>query len=173
MYFIFVINRIISLLLTLTTTFLEAMAPTHDPSDAAQVENLILDRSQDDSYSFKLSKAIERMLPLPQQRPLELREGQRCIIDHKKPINFQAALAYMVGNTAPKPCNKCQTGSAVFKQCVAVRGEMMGSCSNCYYGGEGSGCTLRPRKFHPSISYFVFADSFDGELSGVPRSKGS
>lgn len=171
MYFIVVINRIISLLLT--TTFLEAMAPTYDPSVASQVQNLIYDRSQDDSYSFKLSKAIERMLPLPQQRPLELRKGQSCIIDHKKSINFQAALAYVVGNQAPTPCHKCQSQSAVFVRCVAVRGEMKGSCSNCYYGGEGSGCTLRPRKFHPSISYFVFADSFNGELSGAPRGKGS
>ena len=120
--------------------------PPHylDVRDAAAVENDIYDRNLDNSYQFKLNSVVKRMYTYPRIRPIELKKNKSCNIRHKNPQNFTAALAYTVGNVEPQACQRCCDGKGPFKQCVTFENEMMGACSNCYYGRESKYCSLRP-----------------------------
>lgn len=120
--------------------------PLHDldVTDAAAIENDIYDRNLDNSYQFKLSSVVKRMYTYPRIRPIEIKKNKACKIRHKNPHNFTAALAYMVGNVERQACDRCRQGRGPFKQCVKFENEMLGACSNCYYGREGKYCTLRP-----------------------------
>lgn len=115
--------------------------------DAAAIQTQIYDRTQDGSYHFTLNQSVLQMLTLPTLRQLQLNPGKDCKIRHSIQTNFKATLGYMVGDIEAEPCGTCRRGMGPFAHCVTLRNEMAGACSNCYYGGEASRCTLRPGNF--------------------------
>ncbi|PMD26943.1 hypothetical protein NA56DRAFT_641570 [Hyaloscypha hepaticicola] len=80
------------------------------------------------------------LLP-PRRRPV-LRAGRTT--NPTRPSNLEAELGQIVGQARNlRPCIYCTRGQGVWTVCVVVPGFFRGSCANCYYGSEGTRCSLR------------------------------
>jgi hypothetical protein len=70
------------------------------------------------------------------------------IFDSTNTTNWEALLAYMVGDVDVVACDRCRKGLGPFLECVLVPrfhadGSMFlgGSCASCHYGGHGKECS--------------------------------
>ncbi|TGO45822.1 hypothetical protein BOTNAR_0636g00050 [Botryotinia narcissicola] len=80
---------------------------------------------------------------LPILHNTTLRPNRNLLVGPRRIINEEAWLATRVGTLQARPCTNCRKGNGPFTDCVVADGHFKEACTNCYYGGQGSRCSLR------------------------------
>lgn len=88
-----------------------------------------------------------RLMAMPKLREPE--DLSRRELNLLKTNNYAAYVATAVGTIRSPACKRCQEGKGQWKECVTVAGHLLGSCGNCFYGGNGHKCSFR--KLLPSV----------------------
>ncbi|KAJ8066340.1 hypothetical protein OCU04_005414 [Sclerotinia nivalis] len=91
----------------------------------------------------KLTDSINAFALLPILRRTIMRPQRNLLLGPRRVVNEEAWLATQVGTLQNPACHRCNRNTGPFTDCVVVQGRLKEACSNCYYGGSGSKCSLR------------------------------
>ncbi|APA09707.1 predicted protein [Sclerotinia sclerotiorum 1980 UF-70] len=91
----------------------------------------------------KVTASMTTLSALPILRHTIMRPNRVLLVGPRRVPNEEAWLATQVGELQNPACRNCAKGNGPFTACVVVPGRLKEACTNCYYGGTGSRCTLR------------------------------
>lgn len=77
---------------------------------------------------------------IPRRYPAQRRPQQKLNIGRRS--NGEALLAYITSETVRQQCYSCTRGHGPWKECIVYRGQLYGSCANCWFNASGSRCTF-------------------------------
>jgi len=91
----------------------------------------------------------DRLLMMPEKRPLPWREGVEAGADNetggesrRKQIRFGCLLATR-GEIQTTPCQSCANGRGKFSLCIALEGFFKGACASCQLSGRPNRCSIK------------------------------
>ncbi|CAD6441934.1 3ee1b2a2-ad7f-463b-b83f-070cfaa8e255 [Sclerotinia trifoliorum] len=91
----------------------------------------------------KVTASMTTLSALPILRHTIMRPNRVLLVGTRRVPNEESWLATQVGELQVRACRNCAKGNGPFTDCVVVPGRFKEACTNCYYGGTGSRCTLR------------------------------
>ena len=95
---------------------------------------------------------VPDILALPRQRDIGWNPYRKNDFFERKPRDISAMLIYITGTLAKNACTRCVDHRGPFKGCVVIHKkatdsvrESITSCSNCFYHGTQTNCSLNPQ----------------------------
>ncbi|KAF7911011.1 uncharacterized protein EAF01_002519 [Botrytis porri] len=91
----------------------------------------------------RITASMNTLSLLPILRNTTMRPNRNLLVGPRRILNEEAWLATQVGTLQAHPCTNCRKGNGPFTDCVLADGHFKEACTSCYYGRQGSRCSLR------------------------------
>lgn len=122
---------------------ISGLSNPHPPQQHVARQNSAMDIAID-AYGngVNMESALCRKVQddVPRRYPVQRRPQQKLNIGRRS--NGEALLAYITSETVRQQCYSCSRGHGPWKECIVSRGQLYGSCANCWFNASGSRCTF-------------------------------
>ncbi|TGO16312.1 hypothetical protein BTUL_0029g00010 [Botrytis tulipae] len=152
---------------------------TFPPTPPLNLQNLPSNTVINGAPASRITASMNTLALLPILRNTTLRPNRNLLVGPRRVLNEEAWLATQVGTLQARPCTNCRKGNGPFTDCVVADGHFKEACTNCYYGGQGSRCSLRHEHQNavahlqaeaedaPDIPGMAPANNFGGQLGDL------